>query len=389
MKVLHVNQTGQPVGGTEVYLLKLLEAVEARGIRTVLVHEHGERPTPGRPAYRVDGLAGLDRHGAAAARRVGEILDAERPDVVHLHSLGASAVVDLCRARVPTVRTVHDHNDYCPGGGKYLPALGRPCGKAFGPLCLGVGMATHCTSRRPRALAAAYRRTAAMASATRRLPLVIAASRYVRDRLTQNGFAAEAVRVVPHFASAAPLTEAPGGEGVLFVGRVVPQKGLDLLLQSLHRARPDARLVVAGDGPDLGRARRLAQSLGVESRVRFAGWVDEGALADLYRRADVVAVPSRWPEPFGLVGLEAMSHGKPVVAFDVGGIGEWLEDLRTGFLVPPHDCALLARRIDELLGDPDRARALGAGGRARALQEFGEAAHVDRLLASYAEVGAG
>ncbi len=388
MKVLHVNQSAEPVGGTEIYLLALLDALEARGIRTVVVHEHGREPGPRRPAYRLAGLTGP--RGGDAARRMTQILDVERPDIVHLHALGASAVAEACRARVPTLRSVHDHNDYCPGGGKFLPGMRRTCGKTFGPLCVGVGLLTHCTSRRPTVLAAAYQRTAAMAGATRRLPLVLVASRYVKARLVQHGCAEAAVRVLPYFVARPAESEAKaGGGGLLFVGRVVLQKGLDALLRSLARTGTGARLVVAGDGPDLDRVRRLAASLGLDSRVRFLGWVDGAAKAELYRKADAVVVPSLWPEPFGLVGLEAMSYGKPVVAFDVGGIGEWLDDGRTGFLVPPHDLAAFARRIDDFVGAPDLARAMGARGRARALAEFGEAAHVDRLLAGYAEVGAG
>jgi len=102
----------------------------------------------------------------------------------------------------------------------------------------------------------------------------------------------------------------------------------------------------------------------------------------------VVVVPSRWPEPFGVVGIEAMAHGRPVVAFGVGGIPDWLADGVGGFIVPPADVATMADRIAAVLAHPTEAEAMALRGRARVLREFSEAAHLAKLLPLYERAGA-
>lgn len=388
MKVLHVNDFYEPVGGSEIYLFAALEALERRGVETVVVYEHPARaPSARRRSYQVAGLVLSGRRASKdAAACLTEILREEKPDVIHLHTIGNADIVAACLAHAPTVRSAHNHNDYCPGGAKYLPALRRVCRKPLGPSCIGAGLLTHCTSRRPAVLVRSYLRTRAMARVNRRVNALLVASRYMRSLFVQNGYAEDTVKVLPYFVDPSPALEERVHEGgLLFVGRVVPQKGVDALLRCLPHVKSPVALVVAGDGPSLGETRRLAARLGLENRVRFVGWAGAKEKAALYQRASVVVVPSLWPEPFGIVGLEAMSYGKPVVAFDVGGIGEWLEDAATGFLVPPNDVRALARRIDDLLANPDTARDFGARGRKRVEEEFGEARHVDTLVAIYRE----
>jgi glycosyltransferase involved in cell wall biosynthesis len=120
--------------------------------------------------------------------------------------------------------------------------------------------------------------------------------------------------------------------------------------------------------------------MGLADRVDFVGWRSREQIDDLYAACALVAVPSVWPEPFGMVGPEAMGHAKPVVAFAVGGIPDWLEDGVTGFLVPPRDVRALAGRIDRLLDDGDLARRMGEAGRAKALRLYGQEEHVKTLV---------
>jgi glycosyltransferase involved in cell wall biosynthesis len=117
----------------------------------------------------------------------------------------------------------------------------------------------------------------------------------------------------------------------------------------------------------------------VAGRVRFLGALDRALVQDLYRQAAVVVVPSVWPEPFGMVGPEAMSFGVPVVAFRVGGVPEWLHDGETGYLVEPRDIYGLAQRIELLLRDAPLARRLGERGRQLVQERFTIPQHVDRL----------
>ena len=102
-------------------------------------------------------------------------------------------------------------------------------------------------------------------------------------------------------------------------------------------------------------------------------------LGDYYARAKLVAVPSRWPEPFGMIGLEAMHYGRPVVAFRVGGIPDWLEDGATGLLVPEQDVRAFAAALEKLLGDPPLCAQLGAQAQERVRTKFRFENYLDRL----------
>ncbi|MEK6575905.1 MAG: glycosyltransferase family 4 protein, partial [Chloroflexota bacterium] len=152
------------------------------------------------------------------------------------------------------------------------------------------------------------------------------------------------------------------------VGRLTEQKGLRYLIEALARVRrlaPDARLVIAGDGPLRGMLEAQAAPLG--EAVRFLGWRNDvpSVMADL----DVLCVPSLW-EGFGLVTLEAMALSKPIVASRVSALSEIVVHGETGLLAPPADSAALADAITPLLTDPARARAMGERGRARLEKEF-------------------
>lgn len=222
-----------------------------------------------------------------------------------------------------------------------------------------------------------------------RAPLtMVTLSTYQAGCLVQSGYPQAFVKVIPPGTDLppAPLPSAPlEFPIVLFTGRILFYKGLDRLLRAMTMVPSPARLVVEGDGPALGAAQALARTLGIQGRVEFVGWAPHGQHVANYQRAAVVVVPSVWPEPFGMVGIEAMSYGKPVVASRVGGIPEWLEDGRTGFLVDPDQPQQLAEKIVELLTHPQVAREMGLAGRRRVETTFTRTAHLTRLLDVYRE----
>ncbi|MGZ8697601.1 MAG: glycosyltransferase family 4 protein [Gaiellaceae bacterium] len=197
--------------------------------------------------------------------------------------------------------------------------------------------------------------------------LVIAASNDLAERARMLG--AREVRVIP---SGVELPDRVGDEAepaeVLYAGRLSPEKGVLELLD----AAQGLNLVVAGDGP-------------LRDRVPFArGFVPHDELQQLYARAAVVACPSR-REGFGVACLEAMAHGRPVVATRVGGLLDLVVDGETGIVVPPRDAAALRSALERLLADPDLRHRLGAAGRDRARTHFSWEKVTDATLAAYAE----
>lgn len=160
---------------------------------------------------------------------------------------------------------------------------------------------------------------------------------------------------------------------LLGIGRVVPQKGFDVLIDAYARLsarRTDAPdLLIAGDGPERESLQKRASDLGLTDRVHLIGFADRPTAVSLFRGCEMFVLPSRH-EPQGIVNLEAMACAKPVIASRVGGVPEIVLDGVTGLLVPSEDASALALALESLLADPDRARALGEAGQARATAEF-------------------
>jgi len=148
-------------------------------------------------------------------------------------------------------------------------------------------------------------------------------SRYMREELVAAGALPRRVHVVPPFVHRLDPGATPSGPPcVLFVGRLVEAKGVRDAVAAWRRSGVDLPLVLAGTGPL--RAELTAQAgQGEEPELEVLGWVDRGRLSGLYRRARALLLPSRWQEPFGIVGLEALSFGVPVVAWESGGVSEW------------------------------------------------------------------
>lgn len=176
----------------------------------------------------------------------------------------------------------------------------------------------------------------------------------------------------PEGAVDAPLISRLGRGFLLIVGRMESTeryKGHDQLLEALT-ALPEARLVVAGDGDDRARLEAKATGLGISGRVVFTGFLSEATLAELYRRCAAFVMPSRG-EGFGLVYLEAMRAGKPVLAARDSAAEEVVAEGQTGLLADPEDRPALRAALARLLDEPGTARRMGEAGYERWRQEFG------------------
>lgn len=173
----------------------------------------------------------------------------------------------------------------------------------------------------------------------------------------------------------------------LFVGRLVPYKGLGVLLEALARV-PGPELIIVGEGPLESPLRSLVSSLALEGRVVFAGPMDQSGVAQHLARARALVLPSLdASETFGLVQLEAMASGVPVIASDLPtGVKEVGVPGRTCRLVPPGDEEALARVLADLYEDAAAGRQMGAAGRQRFQENFTREMMLDRLLAWYASL---
>lgn len=189
------------------------------------------------------------------------------------------------------------------------------------------------------------------------------------------------------------------GEGPLlaFVGRLVPEKGASDLLEAvalLAPAIPGVAAVIVGDGPERDALERQAAALGIEARVRFAGWVSPAEVQAHLAAADIFVGPSRpapdgWVEGQGLTFVEAMLVGRPVVATATGGIPDAVRHESTGLLVPPAAPAAIADAVLRLVSDPEFAHQLARAGRDLARSEFTRAVSAARFSSLYDRLEAG
>jgi glycosyltransferase involved in cell wall biosynthesis len=363
MKILFWTPYFWPkLGGLEVLATRLLPALRQRGHECVVVTSCDELESRERiSAFAIDvhrfpfaeALARRDPSAVGHLReRLAALKRAFGPDVVHLHSAGPVAFFHLTTA----------HSSPCP----MLLSLHTPL-----------------ADERPgedtvfvRAVRAASWVTAVsramLADVARAVPSVEG-----RSCVIHNGVPAPAV-------SPAPLSFAP--PQVLYVGRLAEEKGVDLLLDAFAAVRarfPDARLAVAGDGPCRPSLEEQRATLGLRDVVTFLGWVDPEGTFELMNGATIIAVPSRYREPFALVAIEAGHMGRPVVAARTGGLEETVADGETGLLVEPGNGAALAAALCRLLEDRPAAVRMGEAARRRAAAEFGLEACADAYSTLY------
>jgi phosphatidylinositol alpha-1,6-mannosyltransferase len=161
------------------------------------------------------------------------------------------------------------------------------------------------------------------------------------------------------------------GHMVMSVGRLVPHKGIEFLLEAVPNMRESVKLVVVGSGPWREALEGSAERLGIRDRVIFAGGVPWRDLPGYYKAADVTVLPSiSRLEAFGLVGLEAMATEKPVVLSDIPGVREVIEDGNQGLLTRPTDPKDLAQKVNTLIDDPELRTKMGKRGRKRVMENF-------------------
>jgi glycosyltransferase involved in cell wall biosynthesis len=392
MRILIANEGSAGGGGVESYLATLLPALAARGHELGLLHCNPAAEA-GPISLRRDGMVtfGVGDEGLdAVLKRVA----AWTPDLCFSHNMRALDVETALVAVTPMVKMMHGYAGTCVSGQK---ANGRraiaPCAREFGPACLALYFPKRCGVQRPGAMARGYRWAARQRDLFPGYAAIVVASEHMREEYVRHGAPAARVTVAPLFSTIVPPRAAlprPQSPVVLFAGRMTPLKGGDVLVRAVaHAGRALGRpigLVLAGDGPEKRRWQTLASRCQVSAA--FPGWMSGEGLGRLMGEASLLAVPSVWPEPFGLVGLEAAAHGVPAVAFDTGGIRQWLRDGVNGRLVHPvGDPAALGKVMAELLADKTSLDRLGAGAR-RVADELSLDAHLDRLEEIFGRVAA-
>jgi len=354
-RVLHLQKVAG-ISGSEAHLISLLPRLKERGwdIRFLMLHEHEpgawdfarELTARGIPLDAIPLAADVD---PIAFFRIAGYLARHRPRILHTHLVHADVYGQLTGALtgVPVrVSTKHGFNEFRENPGF---ALGDRAIATFAHAHIAIS----------RGLA-----------------------RYLEE---VEGFDGASFEIV-HYGiepNGAPRSYDGDQPRLLCVGRLIPIKGHIVLLRAFAEARrqiPDLRLDIAGRGPLEPALRALAKELEVDDAIRFLGYVApvQRAIED----AAIVVVPSMG-EGFGMVALEAMERARPVIAAEIGGLGELVGEGVTGLLVPPGEAEPLAHAILQLAADLPRAAEMGEAGRRRALEQFLQERCTDRTELVY------
>lgn len=371
-------------GGTERYLERVLPELRLAGLDMTLLARTVTKPGAyGVPAIEVGWSGEHDPPSVAAAREVERYLQRLQPAVVFTSNVFDSEVLRTVRLHAPRwLARIHDHRPFCPNGDRVYPQFSSDCTAPMGAACKINAVLRGCICG-PRA--ETYRRIerrVALRDVIVQADAVLVSSGAMIEECKSNGVDPQRIVLtqppLPRDAYGVEPSAMPR-PSVLFAGRLTPQKGLPSLMRALSRIAPAQRptLVVAGSGDDEEAARDLAQRLHLD--VEWLGWLDQAAFRAAIDACAVVAVPSLWPEPFGLVGIEAQARGRPVVAYDVGGVRDWLDG--AGIAVPRGDERALARAIERALDAKnwiDLARTAFEKGRTYQMDR-----HLARMLALF------
>lgn len=375
-------------GGREHHNVSMVRAFIERGHKCSIVYgTETDKPVSTREVFNIskhcDPALPVIRH-VNDEIYLSEFLryaEAENPDAVYLGHIRNLITLKEIKKKWPTVIMLQDLWIICLRVCKTYFLRRKPCDTKLGVGCLLHG----CFIGKPKKTKKLLRYNSlnslrSINNIYKSFGSLVVASSFVRQCLIENGFDGNKIHVLGYFDEDFPSTTDPLPEfgNVLFLGRIDRYKGLDVLVEAVKKSKSNARLIIVGDGPFLPKIKESVRALKMENRVDFMGWVPHHELANLFTAATVVAVPSVWAEPFGKVGIEAMAHARPVVAFDVGGISDWLEHGKTGYLVPWKDTNAMAAAIDKVYQNIELSKQMGKLGREIVLKKFSREGYLHR-----------
>ncbi len=399
-----------------------LQEEAGHAVAPFAMHDDRNEPTPWSEYFvsNLDtravapGFGALKQFGRAfwsgeAEKKFGQLLDVFRPDIIHAHNLytqlSPSPLAVAKQRDIPVIMTVHDYAlisaNYSLWNktrsmdfnhlGIWQTAKTKYIKNSFvATLLLELILKLHHATKAYDGCIVHY----------------TTYSDFVKEVMVTAGFSADKISVVGSFAE--PLMSdqlsghppihggkeggfgTKGGEGigmakiVLFAGRLESYKGAHILLESLRYLPPDIRIVIAGVGPEEARLKAMVRG---DDRVAFLGFVPGNELWRLMAQAAVVVVPSIWAEPYGLVALEAMCQGTPIIVANSGGLPEIVGASKGGIIVPPGDAKALAKVINKIIGDDKLQLSMGKAVLLRAKEVGNPQAHLAKIMEIYSRWG--
>jgi glycosyltransferase involved in cell wall biosynthesis len=388
MRILIVHNHYKAAGGEDVVVEAEKAMLEDHGHEVSLL-EADNAEISGPLNQVATGFRAI--YSPSSRRQVAAEVAHFQPSVMHVHNflplLSPSVYYAAREAGVAVVQTLHNYRLICPGGG--LLREGSVCEQCLERTVPTPGVLHGCY-RGSRAASASI---AAMLVLHRMLgtwttmvDAYIALTQFGCEKFVQGGLPADRLFVKPNFVhSAAPAGLGDGGFA-LFIGRLAESKGIRPLLAAWSRLGISLPLKIAGDGPMRGEVQAAAQCM---KNVEWLGHMGKDRIADLLRRAHVVIVPSLWYEGFPMVVVEAFAAGAPVIASDIGALGEVVDHGRTGLHARPGDAEDLARQVEWLTAHEEERRRMQQSARREFELHYTAERNYKMLLAIYERAAGG
>ncbi len=378
-------------GGVSRVVLDTCRGLQRRGYEIGIAHHMpSDRVEVDCPSWKLPhSTKGRAEYDADLTAALVKIFDEFRPDLLQSHSRKASGVLDRIVERTAMCQFLHDQSYFCGGGHRMLRGY-RPCHRAHGPLCLVHNYLLGCGGMRPSNNWQWWKSAESFTTMKRQPGIRLqVASRLMRDGLLENGYSGDRIDLIRLSSEPSKLADRAELGRILVPGRLAREKGVHVALEAVAWLGGGTwRLSMPGLGPELDALRHRASELGIADRVELPGELDAEAMELEYARCDFVVFPVLRHEPFGLIGTEAMAHGKPVVAFGGGGVEEWLFDGESGLRVSERSAEPLSAAVRRLLEDRPLRDRLAAGAQ-RHYPQFHPDRYLDRLEESYGKTLAG
>ena len=345
-----------------------------------------------RSALKVLTTSTYNRQARACLTR---LIEEVKPDLAHFHNihghLTTSIIGPLRKRGIPIVWTLHDYRLVCPNTTflcgdevcerclptNYFNVVRRRCKKGSLPAS-AIAMLTTYFDRLTRVPA--------------RIDRFITPSAFLKGKLVEGRIDPGRITVIPNCVDVSSFNVGQEQDYFLYFGRLSYEKGIDLLIRAVAEMAADGtladagapKLKVVGEGPSLEELQALVDA--TAAPVEFLGFRTGDDLRDLLEGAQFVVVPSRWYENLPFSVMESLATGKPLLAADIGGIPEMVDDGVNGVLFEPGDVASLKTGIARLLGDADLRGRMSVAGRDKAERLYDRQGHYDRIKAVYDEL---
>lgn len=404
MRILHVHKYYHDHDGAGRYIFDIMRLQTEAGhvVAQLAMEDSRNKRSPwekyfissldtSRVGFGLDGIRQVLRAtwSTEAKRKMAAMLDAFHPDVVHIHNIYthlSPSILSGCRARgIPVVMTVHDYalvsaNYGLWDGDKPLTP------ERWGLLSVARTRFIKNSFMATLMLELVHRLQKKCGWYDRAIAMYLASSEFIKKTLVSAGYSANKIEVLPLFAGNLFPDREPTAsgrrDGVLFAGRLEDYKGIDLFLKAAE-ALPQTSFYIAGVGP---RQAEVEDVVKHSENLHYLGFLKGEELWAKMANVDVVVVPSRWAEPYGLVAIEAMACGTPVIVSDAGGLPEKIKNGVNGLIFKAGDADDLIMKLRELFKHPKDLERMGDGAMRYAKAQADPYKHIEKLLAVYERV---